>query len=86
MVINTKKQIKNVSARSYLIKDRDAFLADLVSYAKTFYPDQINDFINHGGLVLGICNGFQVLVRTGLLPFGAMEKMQVTLTDNDSGK
>src|SRR3990167_4097380 len=48
MVINTKKQIKNVSARSYLIKDRDAFLADLVSYAKTFYPDQINDFSEAG--------------------------------------
>ena len=31
----------------------------------------INDVINHakkGGLVLGICNGFQILIETGLLP------------------
>ena len=31
----------------------------------------INDIINHakkGGLVLGICNGFQILIETGLLP------------------
>lgn len=51
----------------------------------SYLADQINDFINHGGLVLGICNGFQVLVRTGLLPFGTMGKMQATLTNNDSG-
>ena len=31
----------------------------------------INDVIKHaknGGLVLGICNGFQILIETGLLP------------------
>jgi len=31
----------------------------------------INDVINHakkGGLVLGICNGFQILIESGLLP------------------
>ena len=26
------------------------------------------DFVNSGGLVLGICNGFQILTETGLLP------------------
>ena len=26
------------------------------------------DFANNGGLVLGICNGFQILTETGLLP------------------
>lgn len=51
-----------------------------------YLGDQINDFINHRGLILGVCNGFQVLVRTGLLPFGTMGEMQATLTDNDSGK
>ena len=29
---------------------------------------QLDQFIDEGRLVLGICNGFQVLVRTGLLP------------------
>ncbi|HEY1244624.1 MAG TPA: phosphoribosylformylglycinamidine synthase subunit PurQ, partial [Hyphomicrobiaceae bacterium] len=31
----------------------------------------IQQFAGHGGLVLGICNGFQVLLEAGLLP-GAM--------------
>ncbi len=30
------------------------------------------DFANRGGYVLGICNGFQVLVETGLLPGALM--------------
>ena len=52
----------------------------------SYLGDQINDFTQQKrGLVLGVCNGFQVLVRTGLLPFGTMGQMQVTLTDNDSG-
>ena len=28
----------------------------------------IIDFVKSGGLVLGICNGFQILTETGLLP------------------
>ena len=30
--------------------------------------DDIKKFISQGKLVLGICNGFQVLVKAGLLP------------------
>src|SRR3990172_8830342 len=30
--------------------------------------EPIKDFIDRGKLVLGICNGFQVLVKLGLLP------------------
>ena len=33
------------------------------------------DFANRGGLVIGICNGFQILLETGLLP-GAMLRNQ----------
>ena len=33
----------------------------------------ISDFANNGGPVLGICNGFQVLTESGLLP-GALQK------------
>jgi phosphoribosylformylglycinamidine synthase I len=48
--------------------------------------DEMQPFINKGGLVLGICNGFQTLVKAGILP-GPMSKGQtVTLTNNDSGK
>ncbi|HUN80583.1 MAG TPA: phosphoribosylformylglycinamidine synthase I [Phycisphaerae bacterium] len=46
--------------------------------------ERIRQFIDRGGLVLGICNGFQVLVRTGLLP-GADCPVRATLTLNDSG-
>jgi phosphoribosylformylglycinamidine synthase subunit PurQ / glutaminase len=31
----------------------------------------VKEFAQHGGLVLGICNGFQILLEAGLLP-GAM--------------
>lgn len=50
------------------------------------YKD-INDFIAAGGLILGICNGFQVLVKAGILP-GPLNNSQmlVTLASNDSGK
>jgi len=52
----------------------------------SYLGDQINEFAQRRkGLVLGVCNGFQVLVRTGLLPFGSMGEMEVTLTNNDSG-
>ena len=41
-------------------------------------------FIERGGLALGICNGFQVLVQTGLLPGRPDGERTVTLTHNDS--
>jgi phosphoribosylformylglycinamidine synthase subunit PurQ / glutaminase len=45
--------------------------------------DALHRFHGRGGLVLGICNGFQVLVRSGLLPGDGASR--VTLTHNDSG-
>jgi phosphoribosylformylglycinamidine synthase len=40
---------------------------------------------DRGGLILGICNGFQVLVRCGLLP-GGRSPCPATLAHNDSGR
>ncbi|OGO30836.1 MAG: phosphoribosylformylglycinamidine synthase I [Chloroflexi bacterium RBG_16_56_11] len=49
--------------------------------------EDIRKFIDAGRLVLGICNGFQVLVKTGILPGPSVPGAQpVTLTNNDSGK
>jgi phosphoribosylformylglycinamidine synthase len=49
--------------------------------------EDIKKFVDDGRLVLGICNGFQVLVKTGILPGIAGRSAQpVTLTNNDSGK
>lgn len=51
----------------------------------SFFKDDLQKFIDRKGYVLGVCNGFQTLIRTGLLPFGTLGKMQATLTHNDSG-
>lgn len=47
--------------------------------------DQLAEFVQKKGLVVGICNGFQVLVRTGLLPFNHLGQMDATLAQNASG-
>lgn len=46
--------------------------------------DVIRRFHDRGGLILGICNGFQVLARAGLLPGG--DSAPATLANNDSGR
>lgn len=46
--------------------------------------DAIARLLDRGGLVLGICNGFQVLVKTGWLP-GGTHRGRVTLARNQSG-
>jgi phosphoribosylformylglycinamidine synthase len=47
---------------------------------------QMHEFVDSGRPVIGICNGFQVLVKTGLLPgFDTEKKQQCTLTINESG-
>ena len=49
--------------------------------------DLLNDFQHNDKLVLGICNGFQVLLQTGiLLAENYAATAQATLTDNASGK
>ena len=49
----------------------------------------LQKFISAGKLVIGICNGFQVLVKMGLLPNvcgGKDLAVEATLSLNDSGK
>jgi phosphoribosylformylglycinamidine synthase subunit PurQ / glutaminase len=49
--------------------------------------DRLLAFHAAGKLILGICNGFQVLVKAGLLPQVDLKAEQtVTLGNNDSGK
>jgi phosphoribosylformylglycinamidine synthase subunit PurQ / glutaminase len=47
----------------------------------------IESFVAEGGLVLGVCNGFQVLVRMGILPNrdGAWGR-EASLIQNESGR
>jgi phosphoribosylformylglycinamidine synthase len=58
---------------------------------RVYFEDQLQRFVDSGRLVLGICNGFQTLVKCGLLPgINANNGEQraprrVTLTENASG-
>lgn len=48
--------------------------------------DALHKFISQGKLIIGICNGFQILVKAGLLPGGNSFRQTVTLSLNDSAK
>ncbi|PIR97437.1 MAG: phosphoribosylformylglycinamidine synthase I [Candidatus Doudnabacteria bacterium CG10_big_fil_rev_8_21_14_0_10_41_10] len=48
--------------------------------------DELQSFVNSDKLVIGICNGFQVLVRTGLLPFGGKPAEEASLIVNSNAK
>lgn len=55
-----------------------------------YFEDELRSFVSKGNPVLGICNGFQVLVKAGILPgldtetngFEASKNRSVTLTEN----
>lgn len=49
---------------------------------------ELTGFINNGKLIIGICNGFQVMVKLGILPAFDRDygKEKITLTFNDSGR
>jgi phosphoribosylformylglycinamidine synthase subunit PurQ / glutaminase len=61
---------------------------------RVFFEDQLHEFVDRGRMVLGICNGFQTLVKCGLLPGDPAAQQRdnietptrrVTLTENASG-
>jgi phosphoribosylformylglycinamidine synthase len=63
----------------------------LAGQLQNHLPDAIADFREKGNLILGICNGFQVLLKSGFL-LGEHQgckdncKSSATLTWNDSGR
>jgi phosphoribosylformylglycinamidine synthase len=59
----------------------------LANELKYKLKEEIEKFASDGKLAIGICNGFQVLVKAGLLPGldGSGEQV-VTLASNDSNK
>ncbi len=51
--------------------------------------EAVNEFLLRDGLILGICNGFQALIKLGLLPFGEIRDIDEdspTLTYNKIGR
>ena len=60
----------------------------LANELKFKLEEDLQAFIRNGKLIIGICNGFQVLVKAGLLPnlSGDFQTIDATLTLNDSNK
>jgi phosphoribosylformylglycinamidine synthase len=60
----------------------------LANELKFKIEDDIQKFIRDGKLAIGICNGFQVLVKAGILPgmTGDYKTIESTLTLNDSAR
>ncbi|MCD4740653.1 phosphoribosylformylglycinamidine synthase I [archaeon] len=58
----------------------------LANQLKQLLGKQLNKFIEEEKAVIGICNGFQILVKTGLLPnLSGNQEQEVTLAFNSSG-
>lgn len=58
----------------------------LANEIKYRLDQELKDFIKEKKLIIGICNGFQVLVKSGILPGLYGDAIEATLTFNDSGK
>ncbi|MDQ7779501.1 MAG: phosphoribosylformylglycinamidine synthase subunit PurQ, partial [Planctomycetota bacterium] len=77
-LVHTKKLL----AAPALLKDHHVFVIPggftygddiaagrvLANELRTLMQEELIGHVRRGGLVLGVCNGFQVLVKTGLLP------------------
>ena len=51
--------------------------------------DAVHQFLERDGMILGICNGFQALVKSGLLPYGEIRDLDAdspTLAHNAIGR
>lgn len=61
---------------------------EIIAGSRGRFIDELIRFVNDGKIILGICNGFQLLVKSGLLPGlnGLYGNQTVTLSFNDSGR
>lgn len=89
-LVNKKIKLQNFNL---LVIPGGFSFGDYISAGKIFaieifykLRDELQKFLdNKNNFIVGICNGFQVLVKLGLLPDTNFSQ-QVTLTENDSGK
>jgi phosphoribosylformylglycinamidine synthase I len=59
----------------------------LANELKLKLGEDVQLFVNNGGLMLGICNGFQVMAKAGILPdIRQQTAPPMTLGTNDSGR
>ncbi len=89
-LLNNKKILENYQLLAlpggFTYGDDVAAGKILANQIKYHLEDEIKNFIAAKKLILGICNGFQVLVRAGLLPSFERFHQEATLTHNDSNK
>ncbi len=52
------------------------FIANVLSNAQV--NQAVQTLLHNDGLILGICNGFQALIKSGLLPYGDITKLNET--------
>lgn len=59
-----------------------------IKHSEETLSDQLQRFIADGKLIMGVCNGFQLMTKMGLLPAlgGDYKKQSTTLTFNDGGR
>ncbi|MBS1572939.1 MAG: phosphoribosylformylglycinamidine synthase subunit PurQ, partial [Bacteroidetes bacterium] len=63
------------------------FIVNVLKNAKM--KDAVHEFLGRDGMILGICNGFQALVKSGLLPYGEirdLDENSPTLAHNAIGR
>ncbi len=59
----------------------------LANEIKNKLGEDLRSFVDDGKLIIGICNGFQILVKAGFLPnLNGSQGIQATLTINDSAR
>ncbi|MBI4846488.1 MAG: phosphoribosylformylglycinamidine synthase subunit PurQ [Candidatus Omnitrophica bacterium] len=58
----------------------------LANELKMKLQEHLQKFLDRNGLMIGICNGFQILVKMGFLPGMSIWQQEATLACNDSGK
>src|SRR4051812_27723319 len=52
---------------------------------QTYLADTLKEFVASGKLVIGICNGFQALVKADILPAWEDQPRAASLVNNESG-
>jgi phosphoribosylformylglycinamidine synthase len=91
-LVNKEKRLKNYHILAipggFTYGDDVASGKILANELKYKLSADLEKFVKDGKLIIGICNGFQVLVKAGLLPGKSErgEQMEATLTTNDSAR
>ena len=57
--------------------------ANRLAYASGM-KEKLQDFVTKGNCILGICNGFQLLVKLGLLPGSGTQEISLSCKDRKS--